>query len=147
MRITTLLPALLAAVLLVLTPGMVSAEPARPGQILQNEEPAVAPDSAQAGSITQFRAVPSRTRGRIDVSWKYSGKGFNGSFVVERSTNGGAWRTLGACTQSVAGKGSYSCSDTGLTSGTAYAYRACVAARDAACSAGTITKTVVVKAP
>lgn len=143
----TVLPALLAAVLLVLAPGAVSAEAVRPGQILQNEEPGVAPDSAQAGSITQFRAAPSRTRGRVDVSWKYSGKGFNGSFVVERATNGGAWRTVGACTQSVTGKGSYGCSDTGLTSGTAYAYRACVAARDASCSTGATTKAAAVKAP
>ncbi len=143
----TVLPALLAAMFLVLAPGAVNAEVVRPGQILQNEEPAVAPDSAQAGSITQFRAVPSRTRGRIDVSWKYTGKGFNGSFVVERSTNGGAWRTVGACTQSVTGKSSYGCSDTGLTSGTAYAYRACVVARDASCSAGATTKAAAVKAP
>ena len=139
--------ALLAALLFASTASAVHASPTLPAQVEQSEEPAIAPDSAQAGAIVEFRATPARARGRINVSWRYTGKGFNGSFVVERSTNGGAWRTIGACTQAVTGKGAYGCSETGLSSGTAYAYRACMVSRGAACAGGATTKATVVKAP
>lgn len=112
-------------------------------------QPVRAAEEAQSnGSISEFRATPARLRGRVELSWKYAGKPFAGSFVVERSTNGGAWRAVSACVQPFnEGSASYGCADSGLTSGTRYAYRACITARGATCTKGSATKSVAVKAP
>ena len=111
-------------------------------------QPVRAAEEAQSnGSISEFRATPARLRGRIELSWKFTGKPFTGSFVVERSTNGGAWRAVSACVQPFdESTTSYGCADTGLTSGTRYAYRACISARGATCTKVSATKAIAVKA-
>jgi hypothetical protein len=67
---------------------------------------------------------------------------------VERSTNGSSWRSVAACNIGFdEGAADYGCTDSGLRSGTTYAYRACIVARGTACTAATATRTVSVKAP
>ena len=71
----------------------------------------------------EFKARPSAMRGRIDLGWRYTGRLFRGSFLVERSSDGRRWIPVSACTRSIA-LAQYSCSDTtGLTSLTKYYYR------------------------
>jgi hypothetical protein len=112
-------------------------------------QPVRAAEEAQATSgISEFRATPARLRGRVELSWKYAGKPFSGAFVVERSTNGGAWRAVSACVQPFSEGGeSYGCADTGLASGTRYTYRACIASRGTTCTKSNATKAVALKAP
>lgn len=113
------------------------------------QEPVVETAEPQnAGQIEDFRATPARKRGRIDLNWQYSGRPFTGAFVVERSTNGSSWRSVAACNlPSDENSSEYGCTDTGLRSGAAYAYRACIVARGTACTAAIATRTVSVKAP
>ena len=137
-------------VLFLLSGATASAEATAKPQLAAYTLPQVSQIQAQSSSsITYFRATASRMRGRIDLSWYYTGKAFSGYFVVERSSNGSAWRSVSACTLKYNGnaKTPYTCSDTGLASGTTYAYRACIVAKGTACSAASATKAVTVKAP
>lgn len=105
------------------------------------------PTPAPTG-IVDFRAVASRLRGRVDLSWGYKGDTFDGSFLVERSTNGSVWRFVKDCIQPFAADAAtYKCSDVDLTSGTAYSYRACVVNYGTACASTDATDPVTVKAP
>ncbi len=105
------------------------------------------PSPAPSG-IVDFRAVASRLRGRVDLGWGYQGAAFDGSFLVERSTNGSVWRFVKDCIQPYAADAtSYKCSDVDLTSGTAYSYRACVVDYGTACASTDATEPVTVKAP
>lgn len=105
------------------------------------------PTPAPTG-IVDFRAVASRLRGRVDLSWGYKGDTFDGSFLVERSTNGSVWRFVKDCIQPYAADAAtYKCSDVDLTSGTAYSYRACVVNYGTACASTDATDPVTVKAP
>lgn len=117
--------------------------------IATNQEPAVASADAQiSAQITDLRAIPARKRGRIELSWHYTGRPFAGAFVVERSTNGSSWRSVSACNiafeEDVA---AYGCTDASLRSGATYAYRACAVTRGTACTAAIATRAVSVKAP
>ncbi|MCB0049442.1 MAG: hypothetical protein KDE24_07875, partial [Caldilinea sp.] len=68
------------------------------------------PTPAPSG-IVDFRAVASRLRGRVDLSWGYKGDTFDGSFLVERSTNGSVWRFVKDCVQPFdADAATYKCS-------------------------------------
>ena len=105
------------------------------------------PTPAPSG-IVDFRAVASRLRGRVDLSWGYKGDTFDGSFLVERSTNGSVWRFVKDCVQPFdADAATYKCSDVDLTSGTAYSYRACIVVYGTACASTDATEPVTVKAP
>lgn len=80
----------------------------------------------------EFKAAASKTRGTIDISWRYLGKPFRGFFIVERSTNNQDWNTVvSGCrmtaptTTSATTPVEYSCADTNLTSNSLYYYRAC----------------------
>ena len=117
--------------------------------IATNQEPVVESADAQGSvQITDFRALPARKRGRIELSWQYTGRATGGAFVVERSTNGSSWRSVAACNIDLEAEISdYGCTDTGLRSGTTYAYRACAVTRGTACASATATRTVSVKAP
>lgn len=98
--------------------------------------------------IVDFRAAASRLRGRVDLSWGYEGDAFDGSFLVERSTNGSVWRFVKDCSQPYdADVATYKCSDVDLTSGTAYSYRACIVDYGTACASTDATEPVTVKAP
>ncbi len=125
------------------------AVPALSQDIATNQEPGIESADAQSATLIEdFRAMPARKRGRIELNWQYNGRSFSGAFVVERSTNGSSWRSVAACNigydESMT---DYSCTDSGLRSGTTYAYRACIVARGTACTAATATRTVSVKAP
>lgn len=149
-KIYTLLLALLLGLVMVVSVDRAGAEANAPASEMVQRAPDVSSiDVQSSSSITYFKATSSRVRGRIDLSWSYTGKSFTGYFVVERSSNGSAWRSVSACTlrYSTTAKGSYSCSDTGLASGTTYSYRACIVAKGTACSSGSATKAVSVKAP
>ena len=151
MKYATFLLAPLVAALIIMLAMAGSANAAQPPMVFEATITEDAPEPAEVqapGSIVDFRAVPARLRGRIDVSWKYTGRSFAGAFVVERSTNGGAWRSVAACVIAHnAQKSTYTCTDTYLTSGTTYAYRACITAKGASCSSSASTKPVNVKAP
>jgi hypothetical protein len=117
--------------------------------VAANQEPGIESAEAQgAAQIEDFRAMPARKRGRIELKWHYEGRPIAGAFVVERSTNGSSWRSVAACNIGFdEGTADYGCTDSGLRSGTTYAYRACIVARGTACTAATATRTVSVKAP
>jgi hypothetical protein len=93
----------------------------------------------------EFKASPSRTRGRVDLSWRYTGSAFKGSFLVQRSSDGRTWRAVTACTRS-ASSSTYTCSDTGLTSGRTYYYRAC-ASTGSTCGSSAVTPPLNAIAP
>ena len=96
----------------------------------------------------ELKAAVSRTRGRIDLSWRHTGKFFRGAFLVERSTNGANWRVVRACTKKPSSRQtSYSCSDTGLTSGGVYYYRACAVTTGSRCGRTNLTPAITVRAP
>jgi len=109
---------------------------------------ATATPTPSPSGIVDFRAVASRLRGRVDLSWGYDGRAFDGSFLVERSTNGSVWRFVKDCIQPYdADATTYKCSDVDLTSGTAYSYRACIVDYGTACASTDATEPVTVKAP
>ena len=144
-----LVPLVAALIVMIAVTGGVNAapQPLSLESVLADGTPEPA-DVQSASGIAEFRAIPSRLRGRIDLSWKYSGRTVAGAFVVERSTNGSLWRAVTACIlQYNAQKPAYTCTDAHLTSGTTYAYRACIAIMGTACSSGGATKPVSVKAP
>jgi hypothetical protein len=145
--ITLLVP--MVVLLLFFSWGMASAEGVKQPHATTYAAPEAGLIQVQASNtITNFRAMASRTRGRIDLSWNYTGRSFSGQFVVERSSYGSSWRSVSACAlKSTTGKTAYSCADTGLTSGTSYTYRACIASKGLACSASSATRPVTVRAP
>lgn len=96
----------------------------------------------------ELKATVSRTRGRIDLSWRYTGTSFGGSFLIERSTNGRTWSGVRACAKrSLRSTISYSCSDTRLRSGSTYYYRACAITSGSRCRMTNLTPPVRVRAP
>ena len=102
--------------------------------------------SLTSNGIIEFRAAPARLRGRVDLSWGYQGDAFDGIFLVERSTNGGVWRFVKECIQPYDEEvTAYTCSDTDLTSGTAYTYRACLVDSGTVCASTNATEPVTVK--
>lgn len=147
---TILLAPLVAALIVMITvAGGAHAAPRPPSiaAVLADDTPEPA-DVQSASGIAEFRAIPARLRGRIDLSWKYAGRAVAGFFVVERATNGSSWRSVTACTLPYnTQKAAYACTDARLTSGTTYAYRACIVTVGASCSSGGATKPVTVKAP
>ncbi|MFO7634507.1 MAG: hypothetical protein R6W76_18300 [Caldilinea sp.] len=101
-----------------------------------------------SGGIVDFRASTSRVRGQVQLSWRYVGDPFDGDFVVERSANGGAWRHVADCSQPYDPDADiYRCRDEGLTSGSAYEYRACVGEAVYSCSGAPFAETDAIKAP
>jgi hypothetical protein len=86
----------------------------------------------------EFKARASTSRGRVELSWRYTGQSFKGSFLVQRSSDGRLWSTVSACTRS-ASSASYSCSDTGLSSARTYYYRACAVSSGTTCGSTAIT--------
>jgi len=82
-----------------------------------------------ANTPCQLKIATTKTKGKLDITWVYTGKPFRGSFLVERTTNGKTWSVIRGCTSkaptSTANSTGYSCSDTGLGSGSTYYYRAC----------------------
>jgi hypothetical protein len=94
----------------------------------------------------EFKALPSTTRGRVNLSWRYTGNAFKGSFVVQRSSDGRTWSAVSACTRS-ASSTSYSCTDTGLTSARTYYYRACAVTSGTTCGTASVTPPLSVNAP
>jgi hypothetical protein len=106
-----------------------------------------APADATA-DMTGFSALASRLRGQIDLRWRYAGEPFDGSFVIERSANGGVWRYVADCTQPYAPDAyTYRCRDTELTSGSTYAYRGCIVGYGASCADAAVVESDPVKAP
>jgi len=79
----------------------------------------------------ELKAITSRTKGQIDLSWVYTGKSFKGSFLIERSTDNKTWSVISNCKKSAPTSSSkttlnnYSCADTGLSRNKTYYYRAC----------------------
>lgn len=94
----------------------------------------------------EFKALASTTRGRVNLSWRYTGRAFKGSFVVQRSSDGRTWSAVSACTRS-ASASTYTCTDTGLTSARTYYYRACAVSSGTTCSSTAVTPPLSVKAP
>lgn len=121
---------------------------ALPARTIGQEPIIESADAQSSAQIEDFRAMPARKRGRIELRWHYGGRPFSGAFVVERSTNGSSWRSVSACNLDYDENSSdYGCTDSSLRSGTTYAYRACIVARGTACTAASATRTVAVKAP
>lgn len=87
----------------------------------------------------ELKAAISHTKGAIDLGWRYTETSFKGSFLVERSTNGRTWSVVSACKKSRTSSTSYSCSDTGLKSGTTYYYRACAITSGSKCETKNVT--------
>jgi len=101
----------------------------------------------------ELKVAVSRTKGQVDLGWVYAGRPFRGSFLIERSTDGRKWRVVTACTKfaptsSVTTPKKYSCSDTRLTSGRTYYYRACAITSGTSCDTQkNITPPRAVKVP
>lgn len=112
--------------------------------------PTGAPAAADApDGIVAFSASASRLRGQIELRWGYVGAPFTGNFIVERSTNGGAWRYAASCTQPyIPNEDTYRCRDTGLTSGASYQYRICITDEAyGSCATAASAETDAIKAP
>lgn len=98
----------------------------------------------------EFRgAIPRAKKGQIDLSWRYTGKPFDGSFIVERLAQGASqWQVISACTKYPNSTDDFSCADTRVTSGTRYYYRACAATlASIKCGLTNLTPPVSVRAP
>ena len=101
----------------------------------------------------ELKVAVSRTKGQIDLGWVYTGSAFRGSFLIERSADGRKWSVVGACTRSAPASSGptpnkYSCSDTRLTSGRTYYYRACAVTSGTVCATRkNITPSREVKVP
>jgi len=115
---------------------------------LRDTPTASAADADALAGITTLSALASRLRGQIDLRWRYAGEPFDGSFVIERSANGGVWRYVADCTQPYAPDAyTYHCRDTELTSGSTYAYRGCIVGYGASCADAAVVESDPVKAP
>ena len=100
-----------------------------------------------------LKALASKTKGQIDLSWIYTGKPFKGSFLIERSADNKVWNVVSKCTMSApasskAALSSYSCVDSGLSSNNTYYYRACSITSGSKCDPKKYTTpTMSVKVP
>ena len=103
----------------------------------------------EESSIVDLHATAARLRGRVELGWRVADGAGEGVFVVERSTNGGSWRPVKACSMRFDPDQAedYGCTDSRLTSGTTYAYRVCIADKGTTCSNATPSEPVTVKAP
>ncbi len=80
-------------------------------------------------TITNFTAIAATERGQINLNWRYTGKAFRGTFLVERSNNRTAWVPVTTCSLSYSTRiSTYRCADARLTSGRSYYYRVCIPA-------------------
>lgn len=78
----------------------------------------------------------------VFLNWFYTGERFDGSFLIERSSNNGAaWRTVGECSTRVTSRTTYSCIDGSATTGD-YLYRACAVSDGSSCNASNVTPPV-----
>jgi hypothetical protein len=85
------------------------------------------------------------TSNGVFLSWFYTGERFEGSFLIERSSNNGAaWRTIGPCTTRVSNRATYSCSDATAVEGD-YLYRACAVTEGNTCTASNVTPPVRIR--
>jgi hypothetical protein len=83
----------------------------------------------QATTITNFTATAATQRGQVNLNWRYTGKAFRGTFLVERSNNRTAWAPVTTCSLSYSTRiSTYRCTDARLTSGRSYYYRVCIPA-------------------
>jgi hypothetical protein len=78
----------------------------------------------------ELKATASKTKSQVDLGWVYTGKPFEGSFLIERSTDNKTWSVISGCTMLLPASSkktstSYSCTDSGLSSNKTYYYRAC----------------------
>jgi hypothetical protein len=163
----TVTPSLTATLTIRVTPAVATATPTLRGTPLLRATPTPTPrvrttpaltptitvapatvDDAVDG-IVDFRATISRMRGQIQLSWRYLGDDLDdGRFVVERSANGGAWRFVPDCALPFDDDTElYRCRDTGLYSGSSYAYRICVAQDVPSCAGASVVETEPIKAP
>ena len=111
------------------------------------EAPKPETDEDSSG-VADLHATAARLRGRVELGWRAGDGGEEGNFVVERSTNGGSWRAVKACsTRFDPERSDYGCTDTRLTSGTTYSYRVCLTTKGSTCANATPSEPVTVKAP
>ncbi|GIV74418.1 MAG: hypothetical protein KatS3mg049_2974 [Caldilinea sp.] len=105
-------------------------------------------EDEDGSDIIEFTAAPLRLRGQIQLTWRYVGEPFEGNFLVERSVNGGVWRAVSTCTAPYAPDVErYRCLETGLISGSTYAYRICTARQKTSCVDQEVVESAPVKAP
>ncbi len=122
-----------------------TASPATPTPTLV---PLTVDEDDEALNIVDFMAAPLRLRGQIQLSWRYEGEPFEGSFWVERSVNGGVWRAVLACASPYEPEAErHRCLDTGLVSGSTYVYRICVVEDETSCVDQAVVESAAVKAP
>ena len=94
----------------------------------------------------EFQVALSRVKGQVELSWRHTGQFFRGSFLIERSSNGQTWNVVQTCTiRPSARTTAYTCTDSGLTSGQLYYYRACAVATGSRCGNINLTPTATVK--
>ncbi len=90
-------------------------------------------------------AIALKNKVTIDLSWRYTGSDSTGFFLVERSETGRplSWDAVANCHTSVTSSLDYFCTDSGLTSGVRYYYRACrVASSASSCGSTDVTPPV-----
>ena len=112
------------------------------GQILIEYPPTQVP--------CELKAVKGSTTGRVDLSWKYTGKTIPVSFLVERSNDDKFKSPKVICTSKPsASKTSYICSDSGVKSRTVYYYRVCSvsSSKASACSTTNVLPFVSIQVP
>lgn len=86
------------------------------------------------------------TPGGVFLSWFYTGERFDGSFLIERSSNNGAaWRTIDSCTTRVSNRTTYSCTDETTVAEGNYLYRACAITEGNTCTASNVTPPVRIR--
>jgi hypothetical protein len=96
----------------------------------------------------ELKVTASRTKGRVDLNWRYTGSSFRGFFLLERSSDGRTWSVVKGCTTSPTTKvTTYTCADTNLTSKTLYYYRACAISSGSKCGTTEATPAISVRAP
>ena len=156
MKPATILIALLVAALLWIPAPVraaslgAAAQSAQPSTLEQAATGPATPtaEAEEDSGIADLHATAGRLRGRVELGWSVSEGAHTGNFVVERSTNGGSWRPVKACSVRFDSKQTdYSCTDTRLISGATYAYRVCLTAKGVTCSNATPSEPVTVKAP
>jgi hypothetical protein len=83
-----------------------------------------------------FTATPATGR-KVNLAWKYNGRSFTGSFIVERSSDLRSWQAISDCTKP-SGQTRSSCSDKVNQAGT-YWYRVCTIGRGSRCGSSNVT--------
>lgn len=144
-----------AALLLVPTPVRAVSLPdmdrlAQPSALEQEAAETATPteEAEDDSGIADLSATAGRLRGRVELTWSIAEGERTGNLVVERSTNGGSWRAVKACTMRFDPEQSdYDCTDTRLSSGATYSYRVCLTPKGSTCSNATPSRPVTVKAP